>query len=149
MLKKPMKKSAALLRLIASFFLFTAGFAFAQNATLRADSSALAPAGGQVTLTASVSYDGQPSALGWAIALPGDWILVSVAGANVPEISPAAGSTGALEFAYTAAPAAQAEFSVVVRYPAGSSAAKAVPTVLVRAQGKLATLTPAPVEFAR
>ncbi len=144
-----MKNSATLRRLAAAVFLFTAGFAFAQNATLKADATSLAPAGGQVTLTASVSYDGQPSALGWAIALPADWTLVSVAGANVPEISPAAGSTGALEFAYTAAPAAKAEFSVVVRYPAGSSTAKAVPTVLVRANGKLATLTPAPVEFGK
>ena len=144
-----MQKPSTLHRVVAAFFLFTAGVALAQNATLQADATALAPAGGQVTLTASVSYDSQPSALGWAIALPGDWTLVSVAGANVPEVSPAAGSTGALEFAYTAAPAAKAEFSVVVRYPAGSSAAKAVPTVLVRAHGKLATLTPAPIEFGR
>lgn len=144
-----MKKSAILRRLAAAVFLFTAGFAFAQNATLKADTTALAPAGGQVTLTASVSYDGQPSALGWAIALPADWTLVGVAGANVPEISPSTGSTGALEFAYTAAPSSRAEFSVVVRYPAGSTTAKAVPTVLVRANGKLATLTPAPVEFGK
>ena len=144
-----MENSSAFRRLFAGFFLLTAGAAFAQNATLQADATALAPAGGQVTLTASVSYDGQPSALGWAIALPGDWTLVSVAGANVPEVSPAVGSTGALEFAYTAAPAAKAEFSVVVRYPAGTAIAKAVPTVLVRANGKLATLSPAPIEFAQ
>jgi hypothetical protein len=144
-----MKNSFAFCRLFAGFFLLTAGAAFAQNATLKADATALAPAGGQVTFAAAVSYDGQPSALGWAIALPADWTLVSVGGANVPEISPAAGSTGALEFAYTAAPAAKAEFSVVVRYPAGTATAKAVPTVLVRANGKLATLSPAPVEFAR
>jgi predicted dienelactone hydrolase len=144
-----MKNSSTLRRLVAAFFLLTAGFAFAQNATLKADATALAPAGGSVTLTAAVNYDGQPSALGWAIALPADWTLVSVAGANVPEIAPSAGSTGTLEFAYTAAPAAKAEFSVVVRYPAGATTAKAVPTVLVRADGKLATLTPAPVEFGK
>ena len=144
-----MKNLPAFRRLVAAFFLVTAGAAFAQNATLTADATALAPAGGQVTFAAAVSYDGQPSALGWAIALPADWTLVSVAGANVPEVSPAAGSTGALEFAYTAAPAAKAEFSVIVRYPAGTATAKAVPTVLVRANGKLATLSPALVEFAQ
>ncbi len=144
-----MKTSPALRRLAAAFFLLTASIAFAQTAALKADATALAPGGGTVTLTASVSYDGQPSALGWAIALPADWTLVSIAGSNVPEISPSVGSTGTLEFAYTAAPAAKSEFTLVVRYPAGATTAKATPTVLVRANGKLATLTPAPVEFGK
>ena len=112
-------------------------------------SLALAAAGGSVALTASVSYEGQPSALGWAIVLPADWTVVSVTGTDVPEISPSAGATGTLEFAYTAAPATKAEFTVLVRYPAGVTTAKAVPTVLVRAQGKLTTLNPAPIEFGK
>ena len=83
------------------------------------------------------------------IALPSDWTLVSVSGANAPEISPDVGSTGTLEFAYTSAPAGRAEFNVVVRYPAGATTAKAVPTVLIRANGKLATLAPTAVEFGK
>lgn len=135
-------------RLGAACFLFIAGLAFAQTAALKTDTTALAPGGGDVALTATANYDAQPSALGWAIALPADWSLVSVSGVNVPEIAPTAGSTGTLEFAYTATPATKAAFTVVVRYPAGCRAAKAVATVLVRSGGKLTTLTPTPVEFA-
>jgi len=142
-----MKNSNLLRSLALAFTLGAAAVATAQTATLKSDTSALAAAGGSVALTASVAYDGTPSALGWAIALPADWSLVSVTGTHVPQIAPDAGSTGTLEFAYTTAPAAKAEFMIVVRYPAGSTNAKAVPTVLVRSSGKLATLTPAPVEF--
>ncbi len=142
-----MKTTSLLRPLAVAFALCAASVAFAQTATLNADASALVPSGGRITFTAAVNYDGQPSAVGWAIALPSDWTLVSVSGANVPEIVPDSGSTGTLEFAYTAAPAGRAAFTVVVRYPAGATTAKAVPTVLVRANGKLTTLTPAPVVF--
>jgi hypothetical protein len=144
-----MKNASFFRRLVVTFVLGAATAAFAQTASLKADSTALAAGGGSVALKASVSYDGQPAALGWEIALPTDWTLVSVSGANVPEIAPVAGATGTLEFAYTSAPAGKAEFTVVVRYPVGSTTAKAVPTVLVRANGKLATLTPAPIEFGK
>ncbi len=144
-----MKNASFFRRLVATFVLGAATAAFAQTASLKADSTALAAGGGSVALTASVSYDGQPAALGWEIALPTDWTLVSVSGANVPEIAPVAGASGTLEFAYTSAPAGKAEFIVIVRYPVGSTTAKAVPTVLVRANGKLATLTPAPIEFGK
>lgn len=123
--------------------------AFAQNATLKANTNTLIAEGGSVTFTATASYEGQPSALGWSVELPVEWILASVAGSNVPEIAPSKGTTGTLEFAYTSTPATKAEFTFVVRYPAGATAAKAVSTVLVRANGKLATLTPASVEFGK
>lgn len=144
-----MKTTALLRRFAVTFALCAASLASAQTATLKADASALVLSGGSITFTAAANYDGQPSAVGWAIALPSDWTFVSVSGANVPEISPDAGSTGTLEFAYTSAPARRAEFNLVVRYPAGATTAKAVPTVLIRANGKLATLTPSPVVFGR
>lgn len=121
--------------------------AFAQTATLQADSTALSASGGTVSLTAAVKYDGQPGAIGWSIELPNDWKLVAVSGPNVPAISPGLGTSGTLEFAYSAVPAERAEFSVVVSYPAGASATKASSTVLVRKEGKLATLSPAAIEF--
>jgi hypothetical protein len=78
------------------------------------------PAGGTLTLTGSITYAGlSPTALGFTINLPSGWTLVSTAGTNVPASAPAAGASGALEFAYTTAPANQASFSVVVAYPAG------------------------------
>lgn len=133
--------------LIASLAIFTAATAFAQSAALSADTTTLAPSGGTVALTAMVNYDTTPGALGWSIALPPDWTLVSVAGPNVPAIVPEAGSTGTLEFAYTQVPAGRAEFVLQVRYPANAVSAQATPKVLVRSSGKLTTLTPPPVEL--
>jgi hypothetical protein len=144
-----MKLTSLLRSLSAACALLVATAAFAQTATLKSDATALSAGGGSVQLSASVAYDGQPGAVGWSIALPADWSLVSVGGANVPEIAPDAGTTGTLEFAYTSAPAGRAEFTVVVKYPAGAKSAKATPTVLVRTAGKLATLNPAAVEFGK
>ena len=144
-----MKTIARLRYLAVTLALGLASVAFAQTASLKADAAALIPSGGSVTFTAAATYDGQPAALGWVIALPSDWTLVSVSGANAPEISPDVGSTGTLEFAYISAPAGRAEFNVVVRYPAGATTAKAVPTVLIRASGKLTTLAPTAVEFGK
>ena len=94
-----MKTIARLRYLAVTLALGLASVAFAQTASLKADAAALIPSGGSVTFTAAATYDGQPAALGWVIALPSDWTLVSVSGANAPEISPDVGSTGTLEFA--------------------------------------------------
>lgn len=142
-----MKTAACFRSLATCCALFFAVMASAQTAALQADSTALAAAGGTVKLTAGVSYDAQPGAIGWTIALPTGWSLVSVGGANVPELAPVPGATGNVEFVYTTVPAKRVEFTVVVQYPAGVVAAKATSTALVRTSGKLATLTPAPVEF--
>jgi len=133
--------------IVAVLAIFSSDVAFAQNATLSSDTTALVRSGGTVTLTATADYDATPGALGWSIALPADWTLVSVSGPNVPAIAPEPGSAGTLEFAYTSVPAQRAEFSVQVHYPANASAIKATPTVLVRSGGKLITLTPPAVEF--
>ncbi|HUR56835.1 MAG TPA: hypothetical protein VM029_03940 [Opitutaceae bacterium] len=133
-------------RLFAAALLASATV-FAQSASLKADNTTLAASGGSVLLTATVSYDGEPSALGWSILLPADWSLVSVTGPNMPAIVPEAGATGTLEFAYTAVPANRAEFSVLVSYPAGAGTTTAAPTVLIRTAGKLSTLTPPAVEL--
>jgi hypothetical protein len=76
--------------------------------------------GGNLTLDAAIVYTGfTPSALGFTITLPAGWSFVSVGGANVPQVPPNAGDTGALSFAYTSFPANQANFSVTLAYPAG------------------------------
>lgn len=126
----------------------SAASAVAQTASLTADSTALSPSGGTVALTATVSYDGEPGALGWAIELPADWSFVGVSGPTPPAIVPDAGTTGTLEFAFTAVPAHRAEFTVLVKYPANARSTAATSTVLVRAGGKLNTLTPAPLQLA-
>lgn len=132
---------------LALLSLVLAATAFAQSASLQADATKLAPTGGTVQLTARLSYEGEPGAIGWSIALPADWKLTQISGPNVPTVAPELGSTGTLEFAFSAIPSGRAEFTISVAYPAGTASAKAVPTVLVRKDGKLATLAPAPVEF--
>jgi hypothetical protein len=124
-----------------------ASFAFAQTASLSSDTSVLAQSGGTLVLRATTEYQGEPGALGWALALPADWSLVAINGPQAPAIAPAVGSTGTLEFAFTDVPAKRAEFAVIVRYPANAPSTQATPTVLVRSGGKLTTLTPAPVEL--
>lgn len=131
----------------AALAVLCAASAFAQTATLTSATTTLSPAGGQLALTATVNYEGEPGAVGWAIALPADWTLVSVGGPNVPAIAPEPGSTGTLEFAYTGVPAQRAEFTVMVRYPANAKTTAATSTALVRANGKLSTLTPKPVQL--
>ena len=136
-----------LIKLIPALFLASAVLASAQTAELKADNAHLAPSGGVVALTATVSYEGAPGAVGWAIELPADWTLVSVAGQNPPQIAPEAGSRGTLEFAFTDVPAGRAEFTIVVRYPADAATFDAKPTVIVRQDGQLAKLSPQVVKF--
>lgn len=131
--------------LVASLAISSAATAFAQSAALSSDTAQLSPSGGTVVLTAATNYDTPPGALGWSIALPADWTLVSVSGPHVPAIVPDAGSSGTLEFAFTQVPAGRAEFTIHVSYPANAGSAQATPKVLVRTAGKLTTLTPAPV----
>jgi hypothetical protein len=133
--------------LLAASATLAASWAFAQSASLTSDTTVLAQSGGTLVLRATAEYMGEPGALGWAIALPADWSLVAINGPQAPAVAPEAGSTGTLEFAFTAVPAGRAEFSVIVRYPANAPSTQATPTVLVRSGGKLTTLTPAPVEL--
>lgn len=136
-----------LTRFVALALFAAATSAWAQNAVLTANTTRLAPSGGTVVLTASANYAGEPGALGWEVALPANWSLESVSGANVPQIAPQAGTTGTLEFAYTTVPSQRAEFVMIVRYPAGATTATAKPTVLLRDAGKLTTLKPATIEL--
>lgn len=122
---------------------------FAGEARLTADAKAISPKGGIITLTASASYDGAPGALGWSITLPSDWQLVAVAGTHVPEVTPSTNATGTLEFAYTSPPEGGASFIVSVRYPPGAASTKINSVALVRADGKLVTLTPESINLGR
>lgn len=138
-----------LVRFLALAVLCAVVPAFGQTATLTVDQPTLRAEGGAITFTASVAYEGEPGALGWAITLPEEWSFVSVGGANPPDIAPQPGSSGTLEFAYTRVPPQGATFTVVVRYPADAKTAQATSLVLVRAGGKLTTVKPAPVGLSR
>jgi hypothetical protein len=135
------------LRFALLAFVGTAVSAFAQTAALTADTPTLSTQGGTVSLTAVVSYESAPGALGWSIVLPADWSVISVSGPDVPAITPDAGSGGTLEFAFTSLPPQRTEFTVTVKYPANARATTANSTVLVRSGGKLTTLTPKPLHL--
>lgn len=114
-------------------------------ATLSGEKTQLSPQGGTLTLTASSTYDANPAALGWEITLPADWSLIGVSGASVPDIAPAKGSTGTMEFAYVNIPAGKAEFTFEVAYPPNAAGASVESSVMMRGDGKLTTLRPEPL----
>lgn len=81
--------------------------------------------------------------------MPTSWSLVKVDGDSVPQVVPEPGTTGTLEFAYSTVPNYMANFKVTVRYPAGTGRVKITSVVIVRIDGRLITLTPAPVDLHR
>lgn len=135
---------AALASIVASV-----GAASAQTAQLSVDSAVLDARGGTVRVLAALHYTDRPDAIGWSIALPAGWSLQAVGGGSPPQIQPAPGSTGALEFAYTTAPDLAATFEVTVRYPAQAERTELTAEVLIRSHGRLTTLQPKTVALAR
>lgn len=127
--------------------LATAILGVAQTATLKADRIWLTASAGTVSLTAAATYDGQPSALAWSVALPEHWSFVDMAGPDVPAVAPAAGATGVLEFAFTTAPANRAEFVIRVRHESNDEPNAIVSSVILRKDGKLTNIAVAPVQF--
>jgi hypothetical protein len=91
------------------------------TATLTANTGTYAATGGQVVFSATINYStlAEPSALGFSLTIPMGWAVVGTGGANVPQVEPRAGSTGALEYAFTSPPAQSASFSITATYPAG------------------------------
>lgn len=114
-------------------------------AALSSSVTQLAPQGGTVVLTATTSYDNSPAALGWEVVLPPDWSLVGVSGENVPDIAPAKGSTGTMEFAFVSIPTGKAEFALEVAYPPNAAGTTVESSALFRGDGKLTTVRPEPL----
>lgn len=101
------------------FFLALALQGYAQQAGLTADNSRLSSGGGTLKISASVTYNQTPGALGWVVTLPAGWSLVGTTGSQPPEIAPANGATARLEWAYVSIPDASVQFDFIVSYPAG------------------------------
>ena len=92
---------------------------YAQDALLTVESNRLSRFGGTIKLSASVTYEQVPGALGWSVSLPDGWALVETSGVRRPEIVPSAGATRKLEWAFVSIPESPAKFEFVVSYPAG------------------------------
>ncbi|MBI2514346.1 MAG: hypothetical protein HYV96_20425 [Opitutae bacterium] len=119
----------------------------APSAQFTADERALVPAGGTLRLLAVVSYSERPGAIGWTISLPRGWTLEKIGGGTPPQIAPAVGSAGELEFAYVNVPEYVASFELTVRYPAAAGRAKIAASAVARTNGRVETLTPAPLNL--
>lgn len=119
----------------------------APTAQFTADARSLAPTGGTVRLLAVVSYSERPGAIGWTIALPKGWTLEKVGGGNPPQIAPAVGASGELEFAYVNVPDLVASFELTVRYPAAGGRAKISASAIARTRGRVDTLAPSPLNL--
>ena len=89
-----------------------------------------------------------PSALGVTLELPEGWSHVATEGAQIPEIQPAPGNRANLDFAYTAPPAGEASFEVVVAYAAGLTGLQTI-TGAATYRAPLQVLTASPVSLVR
>jgi hypothetical protein len=131
-----------------SVLAFVATHSLGQTAQLTSDRVALAAEGGTVRLLASLTYADKPGAVGWEIALPTGWSLEKIAGGTPPQITPARGTTGTLEFAFTEVPDSATNFEVTVRYPAEAKAAEIASVAYVRARGEQTTVRAATLRIA-
>jgi hypothetical protein len=112
------------------------GLAQAEAVVVTPAPATLAAGGGELVLNVDIDYGTTPAALGLSLGLPSGWTLVGVSGEAAPPITPAAGTTENLEFAWMTAPERHAAFTLTVRYPAGSGALTLGGKVLLRRDGK-------------
>ena len=76
--------------------------------------------GGTLTITNTLGYAGAISGLGWEVLIPSGWTFVS-AGGNLGNVAPVVGTTGLVEWAWTAPPANPMNFSYTLAVPAGQT----------------------------
>lgn len=123
----PRKSTIALF----AFFALLAVRALAQTIVLTPSTTTVNPAGGSLTFTATISYTTTPSVLGFNTTLPTGWSYLSTGGTNVPAVTPTAGTTGLLGWAYTTTPNSPASFTFSVSYPANLSGLQPLSTSAV------------------
>ncbi|MBI4657250.1 MAG: hypothetical protein HY735_00115, partial [Verrucomicrobia bacterium] len=103
--------------------------------------------GGTVTITSTVTFSGQPSALAFEAQIPAGWSYAF--GINEPSgIKPAAGDAGTLEWAWLDLPMSPATFSYTLNVPPGESGGKqlkAAVIVLEGGQSRKVSVTPDPL----
>ena len=78
--------------------------------------------GATITITSTINYTGEISALGWSTSLPAGWSYTSGAGSF--NVSPAAGTIGTLNWAWTSTPASPVTFTYTVSIPATETGAR-------------------------
>lgn len=124
---------------------FVASGALAQEVSLGTNTVSLNGGGDVVTLSAAFRYDQRPAAIGWVIEGTAVWELVSVGGENPPDVAPAPATSGPLEFAYTNPPDRNGQFTVTVRFPAGTRSTAINGRVIFRLNDKRWDITAPPI----
>ena len=116
------------------------------TATLTTSTATLNPAGGRVTFTFGVTFDGT-AGYGVTVNLPSTWSYVS--GTTEPSIRPSAGQTGSLDWATLNPVTNAAGFTFTAAYPAGLNTVSVSSSFILRpSTGSAVTLVPATVVFA-
>jgi hypothetical protein len=95
----------------------------AQTVVLTPTTTIFNQAGGTLVFSASVSYSTPPSVLAFSANIPSGWSYEST-GDNGPNVAPAYGTTGTLDWIYTSAPPSPINFNFTVKYPANVSGAQ-------------------------
>ncbi len=72
-------------------------------------------AGGTVTITNTLSYEGTASVVGWDVTVPAGWSFVS--STATADVSPEAGATGRLGWAWSTPPPSPVIFSYTLQVP--------------------------------
>lgn len=126
--------------LAVAFLVLAAPVTQAESVEVVPSPASLQSGGGVLSLDLAIDYKGTPAAMGLALALPDGWSLVSVSGANVPQIVSPPGTTESVECAWTSSPADGAVLQLKVAYPAGAAASDLVGSVQLRQAGRVADL---------
>jgi hypothetical protein len=87
-------------------------------------------AGGNVTVTNTLTFPGTLTGLGWSVLLPTGWSFVGDGGA-AGETKPAVGAAEILEWAWTTVPASPVTFTYTVAVPAGEAGNRSLAALVV------------------
>lgn len=104
--------------------------------------------GGAVTISCTLGYVGTPGSLAWSVVLPAGWSYVSGAG-DLGAVTPRAGDTGTLGWAWTTLPPSPVRFTYTVNVPAGENVARTITaSAIIRPQSDpVQTIVAAPASL--
>jgi hypothetical protein len=102
-----------------------ASMAWAQTAVVTPVETRCSANGGTMTFHVALDYAGKAlRGVGLEVSLPAGWAYQTTFGVDQPEVTPQAGETGAVGWAFVTVPAEGAKFAFVLSYPAGLTEAQ-------------------------
>ncbi|MFT3830526.1 MAG: Ig-like domain-containing protein [Opitutaceae bacterium] len=132
--------------LVAALYCGLVSALAAATATLTGDTAHAPYAGGTVTFTATIGDYTSAAALGFEVTLPAGWSYLETSPG--PAVTPAAGSTGTLGWAYVTIPTSPATFTFKASAPGGVAACDLAATAYLRSGGVQTTIPVATLHLA-